>query len=150
MTAAFMVDSLLMWCAQVVLLVAVAAVACLWLPHARARLYVWQGVLAVSLLLPFIMPTRLPDPIEVTQTADDGLVSVSTTAIVKVPAREPFWRGAGVLWLLGGSRRRAWSGWGSASCGCAVCATAPNGWSIPPFLGTMLRAGTFPTWFLVR
>lgn len=101
MTAPLMVDSLLMWSAQVLLLVAAAALACRWLPHARARLFVWHGVLALSLLLPLIMPERLPEPIQVTQVADDGLVSVSTHVIVKVPARAQFWRGAGVLWIVG-------------------------------------------------
>src|SRR5204863_8326063 len=91
-----------------------AALACRWLPHARARLFVWQGVLAVSLLLPFIMPQRLPDPILVTQSADDGLVSVSTQVIVKVPLLEQFWRGAGLLWLLGAVAvaRLVWLGFG--------------------------------------
>jgi protein TonB len=100
-TARLIVDSLLMWSAQVLLLVAAAALACRWLPHARARLFIWQGVLAVSLLLPLIIPTRLPDPIDVTQTVDDGLVTFSSHVIVRVPAREQFWRGAGVLWILG-------------------------------------------------
>ena len=100
MTARLVVDSLIMWSAQVLLLVAAAALGCRWLPHARARLWVWQGVLAVSLLLPIIMPTRVPEPIQVTQGVDDGLVNVSTQVIVKSPAREQFWRGEGVLWLV--------------------------------------------------
>ena len=70
------------------------------LAHARARLWVWQAVLGVSLLLPLIMPTRLPDQILVTQGVDDGTVNVSTHVTVKVPAREQFWRGEGVLWVV--------------------------------------------------
>ena len=62
MTARLAVDSLIMWSAQVLVLVAAAALACRWLPHARARLWTWQTVLGLSLLLPLIMPTRLPDP----------------------------------------------------------------------------------------
>ena len=71
-------------------------------------------MLAVSLLLPLIMPQRLPDPIDVTQTADDGLVTVSTHVIVRVPAREPFWRGSGVLWMIGAVAvaRLLWLGFG--------------------------------------
>lgn len=102
MIARLAVDSLIMWSAQVVLLVAAAALGCRWLPHARARLWIWQAVLGVSLLLPFIMPTRLPEQILVTQGVDDGTVNVSTHVIVKVPAREQFWRGEGVLWLVAG------------------------------------------------
>jgi TonB family protein len=114
MTAALMVDSLLMWSAQVLLLVGAAALACRWLPHARARLFVWQGVLAISLLLPLIMPQRLPDPIQVAQTADDGLVDVSTHVLVRVPARVEFWRGAGILWMVGAVAvaRLFWLGFG--------------------------------------
>jgi beta-lactamase regulating signal transducer with metallopeptidase domain len=114
MTARLMVDSLAVWSLQVLVLVAAAAVACRWLPHARARLFVWQGVLGVVLLLPLIMPTRLPDQILVTQTADDGLVNVSTHVIVKVPAREQWWRSEGILWLVGvvAVARLCWLGFG--------------------------------------
>jgi len=101
MTARLIVDSLVMWSAQVLLLVGAAALACRWLPHARARLFLWQGVLAISLLLPWVMPQRLPDPIQVFQAQVDGQVDVSTQVIAKGPAREQFWRGQGVLWLLG-------------------------------------------------
>jgi periplasmic protein TonB len=100
MTARLVVDSLIMWSAQVLVLVGAAAVGCRWLPHARARLWVWQAVLGVSLLLPLIMPTRLPEQILVTQGVDDGLVNVSTHVIVKAPSREQFWRGEAVLWIV--------------------------------------------------
>ena len=114
MTARLLVDSLLMWSAQVLLLVATAALACRWLPHARARLFVWQGVLGLSLLLPLIMPQRLPEPIEVTQTADDGLVNVGTHVLVNVPARAPVWRSTAILWLVGSVAlaRLFWLGFG--------------------------------------
>lgn len=114
MTAPLLVDSLAVWCAQVLVLVASAALACRWLPHARARLLCWQAVFSVALLLPLIMPQRLPEQILVTQTADDGLVDVSTHVIVKVPAREQWWRGEGVLWLVGSVAvaRLLWLGFG--------------------------------------
>lgn len=101
MTARLAADSLVMWSAQVALLVAIAALACRWLPRPDTRLLTWQVVLAAALLLPFLLPKRLAEPIQLPETSDSGLITVRTHAIEKVPAPEPFWRGRGALLVLG-------------------------------------------------
>ena len=101
MTARFLLDNIVMWSAQILFLVAAAALACRWLPHARARLYLWQGVLFASLLLPLFMPVRAPEPILVTNTASD-LITVATNAVtVKVPNRPAWWGAQALLWIAG-------------------------------------------------
>jgi beta-lactamase regulating signal transducer with metallopeptidase domain len=53
-------DNLLSWSAEVSILVIAAAVAAYAIQHARARLYFWQAILAVSLMLPAIAPWNQP------------------------------------------------------------------------------------------
>src|ERR1700731_854211 len=77
MTASLILDDVLIWSAQVCILVAVGALAALTLSHPRGRLVFWQGILAISLLLPAVQPwtRRSPD--------DTNGVSITTgTAIV--------------------------------------------------------------------
>src|SRR5579862_2314215 len=55
-----MFDNLLAWSAQISILAIAAAAAACTLRHSRARLYFWQAVLAVALLLPAIAPWKQP------------------------------------------------------------------------------------------
>jgi hypothetical protein len=53
--------NLLAWSAQIAVLTAAGALAALTLSHPRARLLLWQGVLAIGLLLPAVEPwTQAP------------------------------------------------------------------------------------------
>jgi TonB family protein len=56
MTPSLLLDNLLAWSAQVFILVAVAAIGGLALRQPRARLFYWQAILALALLLPLIQP----------------------------------------------------------------------------------------------
>ncbi len=53
-------DNVLSWSAQVSILVIAAAAAAYALRHPRARLYFWQAILVVALLLPVIAPWNQP------------------------------------------------------------------------------------------
>ena len=55
-------SNLFSWSVQVLLLAAVGAAASLLLRNPKARLYFWQGLLLVALLLPLIEPWRQPPP----------------------------------------------------------------------------------------
>jgi protein TonB len=114
MTVKLFLDSLFVWSLQVMMLVAAAGITATWLKHARARLYAWHGVLGLALLLPVIMPSRLPEPILVTQESGLGTVTVSTHEVIPVPARGEWWHGNTMLWLLAGiaAARVAWLGIG--------------------------------------
>ncbi len=57
-----MIGNLLSWSAQVLLVVTVAAAASPALKDARARLYFWQGILVVILLLPAAVLSQRPAP----------------------------------------------------------------------------------------
>src|SRR5205085_7954409 len=71
-TSSFL-DTLLIWSAQICVLVALGALAALTLTHARARLIFWQGLLLIVLLLPVVEPwTQLPPEALPQMTQDDG------------------------------------------------------------------------------
>ena len=53
-------DNLLSWSAEVSILAIAAAAAACALRHSRARLYFWQAILAVALILPAIAPWKQP------------------------------------------------------------------------------------------
>ena len=55
-----MFDNLLSWSAEVSVLAIAAAAAVCALRHSRARLYFWQAILAVALMLPAIVPWKQP------------------------------------------------------------------------------------------
>ena len=83
-----MFDNLLAWSAQIAILAIAAAAAAYALRHARARLYFWQAILAVALVLPAIAPWKqsvdvalpLPPPIVLaTHGVPVSDVPVSTT-----------------------------------------------------------------------
>jgi beta-lactamase regulating signal transducer with metallopeptidase domain len=65
MSAQFVYTTVLVWSAQICILVALAALASLMLTHVKARLWFWQGLLLILLLLPVIQPwrARLPEGI---------------------------------------------------------------------------------------
>jgi TonB family protein len=71
MTADWLLENLIAWSAQVCVMVAVAAGATLALKTPRARLWFWQAILLLALLLPFVQP-------RVTPHAASGQVSIST------------------------------------------------------------------------
>src|SRR6202044_1157871 len=76
MTPSLLLDDILIWSAQVCFLVTVGALAALTLRHPRGRLVFWQGILAISLLLPAVQPwTQRP-------SADAGGVSIETRMAV--------------------------------------------------------------------
>jgi len=56
MTPAWLLDNLLAWSAQVAVLVAFAAGAALTIKSPRARLFFWQGILVMAILLPVVEP----------------------------------------------------------------------------------------------
>jgi len=81
MTASLLLDNLLAWSGQVVVLVAVAALASMTLAHPRGRLIFWQGILAIALLLPALEPWHRPP------TENMAAVSIATSAAPVIVAR---------------------------------------------------------------
>src|ERR1700681_2586414 len=79
-----MFDNLLAWSAQVSILVMAAAAAGYALRPPRARLYFWQAILAVALLLPAIVPWKQPVVVALAPSATVTLTSHSVA--VPVPA----------------------------------------------------------------
>ena len=73
-------DNLLSWSAQVSILAIAAAAASFALRHPRARLYFWQAILAIILLLPAIAPWKhavtvaLPSSASVTLPAESVMI----------------------------------------------------------------------------
>ncbi len=74
MTASLLLDNILAWSAQVAVLVAIGALASITLTHPRARLMFWQGILAITLLLPALEPWHRP------AVEETGSVSIAATA----------------------------------------------------------------------
>lgn len=78
--------NLIAWTAQIGILVAIGAVAAWTLAPGRARLVLWQGLLAVALLLPAIQPWAQP-------VADMGAtvsVTTSTAVVATAPHHSSF------------------------------------------------------------
>lgn len=69
--------NLVAWSAQIAILAAIGAVAAWTLAPGRARLMLWQGLLAIALLLPAIQPWAQP-------VADVGAAASVTTSTVVV------------------------------------------------------------------
>jgi TonB family protein len=112
MTASLLLDNLFAWSAQVAALVAVGALAAMTLSHPRARLIFWQGVLAISLLLPAVEPWHQP------MQDDLGSVAIAASAapvaVVHQPASRFVWKREYLLLLLaaGAGLRLLWIGAG--------------------------------------
>jgi TonB family protein len=108
MTPVLLLDDVLIWSAQVCILVTVGALAALTLTHPRGRLVFWQGILAISLLLPAVQPwtRRLPGD------ASGISIDTRTPVIPSAPSeRGSFrWRPEYLLGLLmaGSALRAMW------------------------------------------
>ena len=72
MNASLVFDSLLVWSAQACVVVVLGAVAALALPHPKARLLFWQGLLLLLLALPAIEPWRQPAPVAAPASVSDN------------------------------------------------------------------------------
>ena len=77
-------DNLLSWSAQVSILAIAATAAAYALPQPRARLYFWQAILAVTLLLPALAPWR-QDVVAATHLSAPVVLPVENV-VVAVPA----------------------------------------------------------------
>jgi hypothetical protein len=79
-----LLDNLLAWSAEIAILVIAAAIAAYTLRHARARLYFWQAILAVAVLLPAIAPWK--QPVTVALAIQEPAPLVNHGIVVPVPA----------------------------------------------------------------
>src|ERR1700681_4155630 len=77
-------DDLLSWSAQASTLVMAAMVAAFALGHPRARLYFWQAILGVALMLPVIAPWK--QPITVALPSPAPVTLIAHGIVVPVPA----------------------------------------------------------------
>jgi protein TonB len=75
---------LLSWTAQVLILVIVAAISGRALAHPRARLFFWQFVLLIVLLLPVVQPWKA-SPIEAISASASVIVHVAPAGNVALP-----------------------------------------------------------------
>src|SRR5262245_29096239 len=114
MTPSLFLDNLLAWGAHVAVLVATAALVSRRWPHARARLAFWQGILALSVLLPLIGPWYQP-PLQAIPNivAADTISTGFETAAVAQP-RRLWWTMDLLPWFLVGGAvlRLIWIGAG--------------------------------------
>jgi protein TonB len=62
MNPSLLLDTLLVWSAQILVLVTLGWLAALTLAHPKGRLLFWQGLLLMLLLLPVVEPWRQPPP----------------------------------------------------------------------------------------
>ncbi len=101
-------DNLLSWSAEVCILAIAAAAAACALRHSRARLYFWQAILAVALMLPAIAPWKQPVLVALPATASVVLATNGVPAS-DVPASAK-WGAEQLLMLLaaGAALRLAW------------------------------------------
>lgn len=115
MNAPLVLDNLIAWSAQIMVLVTVGALAALTLKHPRARLIFWQGILAIAVLLPAIQPWTKPAPVAfsiVSRTTAEGKsesAAASGTALRWNPEYLLFLLAAGaflrLLWIAAGLLR---------------------------------------------
>ncbi len=106
-------DTLMVWCAQICVLAAAGALGIRTLPHPKARLWLWQGVLLLSLLLPWIEPWRASLPVAIPAMADDGSLPLGR---VQAISHGHLWSRADLLWIIafGIAARLLWIGAGLA------------------------------------
>jgi TonB family protein len=112
MNTPLLLDNLLAWSVQVLILVTAGSVASLALRHPRARLYFWQGILAAALLLPVLAPWKQPVTVALTFS---GMVSSTVQSLPTLPvAPLPRWRVDPLLGALaaGTALRLLWIGVG--------------------------------------
>jgi TonB family protein len=101
-------QNVLAWSAQVAILAMAAAAAALALRHSRARLYFWQAILAVALMLPAIVPWKQPVLVAL-PIASSIVLATNGVPVSDVPAPAT-WGFEQLLALLaaGAALRLAW------------------------------------------
>src|SRR6185295_16045406 len=112
MNTPLLLDNLFAWSVQVVILVTAGSVASLALRHSRARLYFWQGILGVALLLPVLAPWKQPVTVALTFSAP---VTSTIQSLPALPvAASSGWRIEPLLGLIavGAALRLLWIGVG--------------------------------------
>ncbi len=107
----FLFGNLLAWSAQVSILVIVAAAAVYALRQPRARLYFWQAILAVSLLLPLLTPWKETISVPAATTVSLPLATQAVAAPPDTPTPLHF-DPLLVLLAAGAALRLAWVGVG--------------------------------------
>ena len=107
-------ENLLSWSAQVSILAIAAAAAACALRHSRARLYFWQAILAVALMLPAIAPWKRPVLVALPASAS-VVLATNGVPVSDVPASTN-WGAEQLLMLLavGAVLRLAWVALGLA------------------------------------
>ena len=96
MTPSLLLDDILIWSAQVCFLVTVGALAALTLRHPRGRLVFWQGILAISLLLPAVQPwTQRPSADAGGVSIENGLGKALSAAVLAIRTSVALWVAAG-------------------------------------------------------
>ncbi len=110
--ASVLAPSLLLWSAQVVLLVAAAALAAQAMAHPKGRLLLWQGLLLILLLLPAIEPwkTSPARPQAPAPTATITTAAVAATPASTLHSRPAYLHSEDWMWLLaaGAALRLMW------------------------------------------
>lgn len=81
-------NAFLVWCVQSTVLVGVGALLARFLRDARARVWFWQGLLAMLLLLPWVEPWTQPMP-EFMATGSGLMMAVAAEFMNEAPV--PFW-----------------------------------------------------------
>ena len=105
-------ENLLSWSAQIsILAIAAAAAACALAVYSRARLYFWQAILAIALMLPAIAPWKQPVLVAL-PAATPVVLATNGVPVSDVPA-STYWGNWGVEPLLmllaaGAALRLAW------------------------------------------
>ncbi len=100
--------TLLMWSAQVAVLTAAAALAAMAIAHPKGRLALWQGLLAVLLLLPAIEPWKAA-PLPMIAPVPQATFEIAYNPAASQPA-SLHWRPEYWLWLIaaGAALRLLW------------------------------------------
>ncbi|MBV8846315.1 MAG: TonB family protein, partial [Bryobacterales bacterium] len=104
------------WSAQILILVSVAALAGIALKHPKARLYFWQAVLLLILLLPVVQPWK-ESPVEAITASASVIVHVTQLPKAAAPWYSRIrWKPEYLLAILaaGTALRLAWIGVGFA------------------------------------
>jgi TonB family protein len=106
--SSLMFDNLLSWSAEIAILAMAAGAAACALRHARARLYFWQAILAVALMLPAIAPWKQPVVLAV-PVVSSLVLATNGIPVSDVPASTN-WGVEQILVLLaaGAALRLAW------------------------------------------
>jgi TonB family protein len=101
--------NLLSWSAQISILAMAGAAGAFALRHPRARLYFWQTLLAIALMLPVIAPWKRPLDVALVQSAPVAL-TIPAVAVSRVPPTSTAWGFEQLAMLLaaGAAFRLVW------------------------------------------